>query len=133
MDIGWAAAIEQQCNHAIKFSSTTARSHTMKIQIKSRYDADTVLFEHDCENNSMKITLETAIVVNANLRGADLRGADLSNANLSNANLRGANLYGANLSNANLYGADLRDVVYGAGIPKELVKLAAQFHGLLEN
>ena len=43
----------------------------MKIQIKSRFTA-AVLFEHDTENNSIRMTLELAIK----------SGADLSDANL---------------------------------------------------
>ena len=78
----------------------------MNIQIKSRFTA-AVLFEHDCENNSLRITLELAIKSGADLRGADLRGADLSGADLSRADLSGADLSGANLSGANLSGADL--------------------------
>ena len=42
----------------------------MNIQIKSRFTA-AVLFEHDCENNSLRITLELAIKSGADLRGAD--------------------------------------------------------------
>ena len=73
----------------------------MNIQIKSRLSAE-VLFEHDCENNSIRLTLELAIK-----SGADLSGADLSCANLSCASLSGANLICANLSGANLRYADL--------------------------
>ena len=73
----------------------------MNIQIKSRVN-DTVLFEHNCENNSMRLTMELALK-----SGADLSRADLSGANLSGANLSGANLFGASLSGANLSGADL--------------------------
>ncbi|HQV49075.1 MAG TPA: pentapeptide repeat-containing protein [Dokdonella sp.] len=78
----------------------------MNIQIKSRFTA-AVLFEHDCENNSLRITLELAIKSGADLRGADLRGADLSDAYLSRADLRGADLSDAYLSGADLRGADL--------------------------
>ena len=83
----------------------------MNIQIKSRFTA-AVLFEHDCENNSVRITLELAIKSGADLRGANLSGANLSGANLRGANLRGANLSGAYLSGADLSGADLS----GAGL-----------------
>ena len=69
----------------------------MKIEIKHRHN-NSVLFAHDCEENSLKITLQMALRASANLYGANLRGADLG----------GANLYGANLGGANLYGADLR-------------------------
>ena len=88
----------------------------MNIQIKSRFTA-AVLFEHDTENNSLRITLELAIksganlsganLISANLSGANLSGANLSGANLSRTNLIGAYLSGANLSGANLSGAYL--------------------------
>jgi len=100
----------------------------MKIEIKSRFNGS-VLFAHECEENTLKITLEMALKARADLRGAylcgaDLRdaylcGADLRDAYLRGANLRGAylrgaylrgaNLYGADLCGADLYGADLRD------------------------
>lgn len=41
----------------------------MKIQIKS-WATDTVLFEHNCENNSLKITLEAAVKAGAKLNDA---------------------------------------------------------------
>ena len=88
----------------------------MNIQIKSRFTA-AVLFEHDCEGNSIRMTLELAIKSGADLRGAYLSGANLSGADLSRADLSGAyliradlsgaNLSGANLSGANMIGADL--------------------------
>ena len=83
----------------------------MKIEIKSRFSLE-VLFSHECENNSVAITLAAAINAKANLRSADLYGANLRSANLRSANLYGANLYGANLYGADLYGADL----YGANL-----------------
>ena len=66
----------------------------MKIQIKSKYSGK-VLFEHNCKDNTLTLT-----VIQACRRGADLRCADLS----------GAYLRGADLSGADLRGADLRDV-----------------------
>ena len=78
----------------------------MNIQIKSRFSAE-VLFEHDCENNSIRLTLDLAIKSCANLSCANLSCADLSCANLSCADLSCANLSGADLSGANLSGADL--------------------------
>jgi hypothetical protein len=88
----------------------------MKIQIKNRFD-DSIIFEHESENNTIKETLLKAIesganLYGANLDGANLDGANLDGANLDGANLYGANLYGANLSGANLYGANL----YGANL-----------------
>ena len=87
----------------------------MKIQIKSIFG--NLIFEYECENNTIDKTVEEAVRKNinlrvanlsgANLRVANLRVANLSGANLRVANLSGANLRGANLSGANLYDADL--------------------------
>ena len=63
----------------------------MNIQIKSRFTA-AVLFEHDAENNSTRLTLELAIKSHANLSRAYLSHANLSGANLSGADLSGADL-----------------------------------------
>ncbi len=96
---------------------------TMKIEIKSRYSGE-VLFAHEQENNTIRITLELAVKANADLTDANLTNADLTNANLryanltdanltnarlTNANLRYANLTNANLTNADLTNADLTD------------------------
>jgi hypothetical protein len=84
----------------------------MKIQIKNRFTGS-ILFEHECENNTIKETLircanlEGANLECADLLGADLRGANLEGANLEYANLRCANLEGANLRCANLECANL--------------------------
>ena len=78
----------------------------MKIEIKSRFSLQ-ILFSHECEDNSVAITLAAAINAKANLYGADLYGADLRSANLRGADLRSANLRSANLRSADLYGADL--------------------------
>ena len=88
----------------------------MKIEIKSRFSLE-ILFSHECEDNSVAITLAAAINAKADLYGADLRGADLRGANLRRANLRSANLRSANLGDADLYGADLRGAnLYGANL-----------------
>ena len=76
-----------------------------KLQIKNRMGE--VLFEHERENNAIKLTLEEAVKQKADLRGANLWKADLSGADLSGADLSGADLSGANLSGANLWKADL--------------------------
>ena len=76
-----------------------------KIEIKNIFGK--LLFEFECENNTIKKTVEKAIESSANLSSADLCYADLSSANLSSANLRYANLSSANLSSANLRYADL--------------------------
>ena len=84
----------------------------MKIEIKSRFSLE-VLFSHECEDNSVAITLAAAINAKTNLYGANLYGADLYGANLYGADLRSANLYGANLRSADLRSADLRSADLG--------------------
>ena len=58
----------------------------MKIEIKSRFSPE-VLFSHECEDNSVAITVAAAINAKANLYGANLGDADLYGANLGDANL----------------------------------------------
>ena len=79
----------------------------MKTKIKINSVFGKLLFEYECEENTIKKTLLEAIKNNANLSDADLRNADLRNANLWNADLRNADLWNANLWNADLSGADL--------------------------
>jgi uncharacterized protein YjbI with pentapeptide repeats len=83
----------------------------MNIEIKCRW-TEKVLFSHECEGNTIKLTLEKAVsvgadLVGANLVGANLVGADLVNARLNGANLVNANLVGAGLVFTNLEGANL--------------------------
>ena len=59
-----------------------------KIQIKSVLGK--LLFEYECENNSIKKTVEKAVKEKADLRSANLRSADLWSANLRSADLRSA-------------------------------------------
>ena len=73
----------------------------MKIEIKSRFDGK-LLFAHEVENNTLKITLEAAVKARANLARASLVGANLVGANLARASLDGANLAGAYLAGAYL-------------------------------
>ncbi len=69
----------------------------MLIQIKHRYTGE-VIFEHDCQNNSFKLTVELAVSKRVSLAGASLTGANLDGANLYGANLDGANLDGETLT-----------------------------------
>jgi len=85
----------------------------MKIEIKCRFNGS-VLFSHEVENNSMKLTLEAAVfarayLARANLAGANLDGAYLDGAYLAGANLDGAYLAGAYLAGANLARAKIKD------------------------
>lgn len=57
------------------------RRNKMKIEIKSKFDAS-VIFSHDCENNSLATTLAIAVKAGADLTGADLTWADLSGVDL---------------------------------------------------
>ena len=91
----------------------------MLIQIKHRFSAK-VLFEHDCEDNSLKLTLKLAIE-----KKVDLSGSDLSYSNLSGSNLRGSNLSGSDLSGSDLLPikADFIEVISRA--PREVPALIA--------
>ena len=75
------------------------------IEIKNIYGD--VIFKHEAENNTVKLTVEEAVKKNVCLTLADLGDANLSWANLAGANLAGANLKDANLYRANLAGAHL--------------------------
>ena len=78
----------------------------MKIQIKHRFNSS-ILFEHECENNTIKETLIQGIKTGANLENANLENANLRNAYLQNANLENAYLQNANLENAYLQNDEL--------------------------
>lgn len=78
----------------------------MKIELK-KWMTGQVIFAHECENNTIKKTVEEAVKQGVSLAWADLVGANLSGAKLSGAKLSGAQLSGANLAGANLSGANL--------------------------
>ena len=78
-----------------------------KIQIKSL--SGSVIFEHTAENNTVTLTVETAVSCGVSLSKANLAGACLSCADLAGANLIGANLENADLSWADLNGANIKD------------------------
>ena len=50
-----------------------------KIEIKNRF-TNRVIFTYECENNTMKITVEQAVKNGASLNGASLDGASLDGA-----------------------------------------------------
>jgi hypothetical protein len=99
----------------------------MMIEIIHRFTRE-IIFSYDCENNTIKKTVEEAVKLKIdlrysdlsgeNLREADLRGAylggsdlrytDLRYSDLSDADLRGADLRGSYLQNANLSSSNLR-------------------------
>ena len=82
----------------------------MKTTIQIKSTSGDVLYEHTCEENSVRNTVEEAVKNDANLHNANLRNANLRFAYLRGADLRGADLSGADLSGANLRGADLSKV-----------------------
>ena len=107
----------------------------MKIEIKTLFGS--VLFEYDCEENTILKTLIKAVegkkdLTGADLTGANLRGADLGGAYLGGAYLTGANLTGAYLTGAYLRGADLTGAyLRGADLREnEKIQKAAVFSGL---
>ena len=103
----------------------------VKIEIKNIHGA--VLFSHECDNNTILITLLEAIRSGAYLRGAYLSGAYLRGAYLSGADLSRADLSRADLSRADLRGADLRGAdLSGADLSGYKIKIAIVFTGLYE-
>ncbi len=82
---------------------------TVRIEIRSRWDAERVLYAADVDESvpsglRLRAALEKATRERADLRGAYLRGADLSGAYLRDAYLSGADLSGAYLRGAYLGG-----------------------------
>ena len=80
---------------------------TRKIEIKNRWTCK-VIFSHECEDNTIKKTVEAAIWQQVNLRDSDLRGSNLRGSDLSGSDLRGSNLSGSDLKGSDLSGSDLR-------------------------
>ena len=84
-----------------------------KIQINSIFGK--LIFEYECEDNTIAKTVSEAVK----------SSADLSYANLSSANLRSANLSSADLSFANLSFADLRSAnLSSAKTDKRYIQIA---------
>ena len=82
----------------------------MEITIKNT-DGN-IIFKYDCEDNTIKKTVEEAVRQKVDLFYVDFYGADLSFANLKGAHLNNAylsfaNLKGAHLNNAYVCNADL--------------------------
>jgi hypothetical protein len=75
------------------------------MKIKTWY-SDKILAESVCD--TIKETLEDAVIAGTNLRHANLMDANLKNADLKDTNLRYANLMDANLKNADLKDTNLR-------------------------
>ncbi len=80
----------------------------MLIEIKNRFTG-TVIFSHEAENNTMKLTVEAAVKSQVYLRNSNLSGSYLRNSNLSGSNLSNSDLRNSDLSNSNLRNSDLSD------------------------
>ena len=76
------------------------------VQIRRRGNGK-IIFEHTCEGNSVKVTLEHGVETGIYFADADLDGARLDGASLDGARLDGASLVGARLDGASLDGASL--------------------------
>jgi uncharacterized protein YjbI with pentapeptide repeats len=100
----------------------------MRIEIKS-YFSGQILFARDCDNNTIKITVEAGVKINADLTGADLIGAVLTGAVLRGAVLRGAVLRGAVLMGADLTGAVLRGADLTGAVLRGAVLMGADLRG----
>ena len=82
------------------------KTKTMEtIEIKNIYGD--VIFKHEAENNTIKLTVEAAVSCGVSLSKANLAGADLCDAELDGAELGGAELAVANLRNTSLKKANL--------------------------
>lgn len=62
-----------------------------KIEIKS-FLTSSILFESECDGNTILKTLKEAVNKGADLQGADLQGADLGGANLGGKKIKTANV-----------------------------------------
>ncbi|MCA9404764.1 MAG: pentapeptide repeat-containing protein [Candidatus Omnitrophica bacterium] len=71
------------------------------VQIRRRGNGK-IIFEHTCEGNSVKVTLEHGVETGIYFADADLDGARLDGASLDGARLVGARLVGASLVGARL-------------------------------
>ena len=80
----------------------------MKIEIKKKVTGG-IIYSHDCEENTIKRTVESAIESDVNLSHADFSGADFSSVNFSGVNFSGAYLSGANFSGADFSGATIKE------------------------
>ena len=98
------------------------------IEIKNRFTSK-VIYRHEFENNTLKITCMRAVLDKINLRGANLSDADLRDADLRDADLRGANL-----SDADLRGAAI--IIYGLNweifITNNHIRIGCQSHSLAD-
>ena len=95
-------------------AATQGERHMPTVKIFSRWDSDRVLYETEVTQKqqdsgiAMRVALEKATSISANLSDANLSGAYLRGANLSGANLRDANLSGAKWNGVEINRAPLQ-------------------------
>src|SRR5579862_1926149 len=99
----------------------------MLYEIKSRYDADKVLYS--AGGNSFAEVLTKAVREGANLKDANLTYAYLAGANLKDANLYRADLYRADLTGADLEGANLERAYLTDAILEDAILEGADLKG----
>jgi uncharacterized protein YjbI with pentapeptide repeats len=83
------------------------REGDMKIEIES-WLTKKVIWSHECEGNTIKLTVEAAVKAGVSLNYANLNYANLNYANLNYAELNYAELNYAKLNYANLNDAQLK-------------------------
>ena len=96
----------------------------MKIEIKNIFTEE-VIFSHECENNTIKKTVETAASLGVSLRGANLRGANLHCADLRGANLYDADLFGEKLKKSPVL---IENLNWSVTITDVHMKIGCQLH-----
>lgn len=85
---------------------------TEKIQIRSRYDEDVVLFEHEQKDNTIKETVLAAVKEGVSLSGSYFFNADLSDIDLSGIDLSDSAVLYSRLANSDLCQANLKNTIF---------------------
>lgn len=83
----------------------------MLIQIKNKTN-NSIIFQHDEDNNTLKKTLELAVSQNVNLTNADLKFSDLQGATLSGGNFTSADFLYSNMKNCSLTNCNFSNVIF---------------------
>ena len=100
----------------------------MKIEIKKWLTGE-IIFAHDAEENSIKLTLEAGVKVKADFCKADLTGADLTGAYLTGAYLRGAEYENIKINKAPI---SILNLAYFILVFESHMKIGCEFHSHAE-
>lgn len=84
----------------------------MNIQIKNRYN-NKVIFEYDCEDNTIRKTVQEAIKAKVSLVQANLAGVNLKNINFNGVNLKAVNFSDSDLEHSTFDNACLVSSYFG--------------------